>query len=493
MDPVSKNLFLYKFLATVCTDESYPPFDGGYLSYTYGRRISSKNVKAHWNKTVRLMKQRKAPKEVGIYVHWPFCVSRCTYCFCDSVVPLNAKRMSFYLKSLKKELLFFADIFHGIPMSSVYFGGGTPTFISDEDLDDLLSFIRKNFSMRKSTQIYIEGSPHTLTPSKLEIMNRSGVNRLTIGVQSFDEDVLKKVNRIQTKKEFERAFEYARVLGNFRINVDLIAGLEGQTPTSFINDVKYLAEKEPDMINIYSFEPRIHTQFSRQGKVVLPQRDKERELMMRYARKIMDESGYISAELANTDLSSIHVEDRQSADWSKYNASVLGVGYGAISHAFGSLWYQHPSVDRIKGAGTRGLPYFFGIPSHEEEEVRKFVIHRLRGGFSRKEFRGAFRKDISQYEDVYRRLKDLERIGKIAVEKESVNSFISESSEYLVFSKHLYSKRMIDALIRAHKSEYERCVKIYDERTIDSYVDNTLKKVYKSMKFYNFKLANHIA
>lgn len=486
MNSISKNLFLYKFLASKCSDENYPPFDGAYLNYAYGKKFSSGKIKKAWAKTAALIKSGKAPKQVGIYVHWPFCASKCTYCFCDSFVPKSATELPAYSGLIKKELDFFSGIFKGIRVHSVYLGGGTPTFISGGDLKDLLNFLKSKFSIGGGTQIYVEASPHTLSAEKLEIMAENGVNRITIGAQSLDDSVLEKINRIQTRKEFEKSFDLARKSGAFKINVDLIAGLEGQTVKSFWNDLKFVIGKKPDMIHAYSFDPRPHTLFSLQGKKVFEKQKKERELMIKFAEKIITGGGYMPVKLANFDLDGNHVEDRQDTHWRKYNASVLGVGYNAVSHAFGSMWYQHPPI----GAGNSRkidydkLPPFTGVDSNESEEMRKFIIHRLMSGFSRGEFKGLFGKDISENKEIFGRLKDLEKIGKAAVSKNFVSFFMESREDFLVLSKHLYSENIIKNILKAHKTEYADCRKKYNEKTIDEYLRGVLAGAYKSMSFY---------
>lgn len=489
MNSISKNLFLYKFLASKCSDETYPPFDGAYLNYAYGKKFSPDEIKNAWARTAALIKNNKAPDQVGIYVHWPFCVSKCTYCFCDSFVPKSAAELPAYAGLIKAELDFFSGVFKGIRVHSVYLGGGTPTFISGEGLEDLLKFLKNKFFIDGGTQIYVEASPHTLSAGKLKIMAENGVNRITIGAQSLDNFVLKKINRIQTKKEFSAAFSNAKKLNKFKINVDLIAGLEGQTVKSFWNDLKFVIGKKPDMIHVYSFDPRPHTLFSRQGKKVFEKQKKERELMIKFAEKIINGSGYMSVKLADFDLDGDHVEDRQDTQWRKYNASVLGIGYNAVSHAFGSAWYQHPPV----GVGSGGkincgkLPPFTGVDSNEGEEMRKFIIHRLMSGFSRQEFKDLFGKDISANKEIFGRLKDLEKIGRIAVSKDFVRSFIESNEDYLVLSKHLYGKNMINNILKAHKAEYADCRKKYDDKTIDEYLKAVLAGAYKSMSFYKLK------
>ncbi|OGK22732.1 hypothetical protein A3C24_04055 [Candidatus Roizmanbacteria bacterium RIFCSPHIGHO2_02_FULL_37_24] len=471
-----------------CTDETYPPFDGLYLNYAYGRKITLSEIKNKWLKTIAFIKKRQAPSQMGIYIHWPFCVSKCTYCFCNSFVPSRGNELKNYLFLIIKELEEFSKIFKNISISSVYLGGGTPTFMADGDFRDLLLFLKERYKITDDTQIYAEGSPHTLTESKIRIMAECGVNRLTIGAQSLDERVLRKINRVQTKKEFEKSYSLARKTGKFKINVDLIAGLEGQSAKSFLKDLDFVIKNRPDMIHVYSFDPRPHTIFSQKGKIMSDEKKSERDLMCELAEKILNKKGFLSVKLANFDLDSSHTEDRQDTHWKKYNASVLGIGYNAVSHAFASVWYQHPPIgDKIKRLDYDSFPPFFGINSNEDEEMRKFAIHRLNEGFTRKEFSDLFKKDISVAKKIYSRLKDLEKSGKVKISKNYISSFIESYEEYLVLSKHLYSENVIKNIMKTRQKEYEKFLSLENNSDIDECLKSVLGNTYKSMSFYKFK------
>lgn len=491
MKIISKNLLLYKFLASKCTDETYPPFDGTYLNYAYGSEVSPKEVKKSWEKTISLIKKNKAPKQVGIYTHWPYCVSKCTYCFCDSHVSKSHNDFYKYLQLIKKELYFFSDVFRGINIHSIFMGGGTPTLIPDDYFSDLFETLKNAFTIDKNAQICLEGSPHTLTYSKLKIMAKYGVNRLSIGVQSLDPNVLKKVNRLQTRDGFERSYGFARKLGAFNINIDLIAGLEGQSIKSFINDLRYIILKKPDMISLYLFDPRTYILFSQQGKKIHEEKKKNSDFMIKFAEKMLWKSGYIPSKMyQSSKYYTNFVDDRQGMHhWGKYNASLLGIGYNAVSHAFGTMWYQHPSSEfnNNQKLNYRKLPPFISIRSDEIEEMRKFVIFRLRDGFSRKEFKDVFRKDISNIIEIYNRLRDLERIGKLSISKDFVSSFIESNEEYLVLSKHLYSDYIINNILETHKDEYEEFIKKYDIDNVDEYLKKIFSGLYRSMSYYKRK------
>lgn len=485
---MENELILNKFLASFCKDDTYPPFDGPYLNYTYGKEFKTEDILKGWKKTIKLIKDKKAPDKVGIYIHWPFCTSKCSFCFCDSFVPSQKNELSLYADFIIKELGLFSKIFKNIYISSVYFGGGTPTLISKNDFEKILDFIKENFLLNQDTQIYVESSPMTMDYEKLKMMAEKGVNRITIGVQSLDPVVLKKNNRFQTYEDFEKSFDMARKLG-IKINVDLIAGLNGQSLRSFLKDLITIIKKKPDMIHIYSFDPRPHTEFSKRGDKLNNEEQRERELMMRGAEKIIQSKNYLSVKIATVDLSDNHTEDRQDTHWRLHSSSVLGVGYNSVSHAYGSFYYQHPPIgdkgpQKINHAN---LPPFTGVISDIPEEMRKFVITRLTTGFLIKDFEKFFKTDLREIKFIYNPLLVLEKKGKIKITKNRITSNMKNMEEFAVYSKYLYSEKMKKSLMNAHKEDYQFLLKNYGIEKIDEFLKHRLIDLYKSMSFYKIK------
>ena len=232
-----KEGLLYEYLSSFCYDDYYFPMDGAFQNYTYFPRASLDDVRACWKKTARLIREGKAPEDIGIYIHWPYCISRCTFCFCSMAVPRSRTETAQQHAAILKELDAFADIFEGLPFTSLWIGGGTPTFMSLKHLDALLARVRVNFTFARGAQIYLESSPATLTEEKFDVMAGHGVNRITFGVQSLDAGVLDAVDRKgQTKESVADAFGWARKHGML-IDTDIMFGLEGQSRVSFVRDL----------------------------------------------------------------------------------------------------------------------------------------------------------------------------------------------------------------------------------------------------------------
>ncbi len=208
------------------------------------REIKKNKLIDNWNK-----EKKKSFFEAGLYVHIPFCTKVCS--FCDCYTGLYRKDLlDNYLETLHKQINNFNEVFKGFSFSSLYFGGGTPSILSDFQLEKLLSFLFLNFRLEK-THFSFETTPVLLSIEKIKILKKFHINRITVGVQSFDEKVLRKNNReyydFQTIKRMVDLLKS----NDIRVNIELIKGLAFQDIKSYMNDLKLLEELEPDQINIY--------------------------------------------------------------------------------------------------------------------------------------------------------------------------------------------------------------------------------------------------
>ena len=445
LDLSEGKLNFYRFLSLkLADDDLYPHF-------RYSRDFSLEEVRGFWKKAVKAIREKRAPQKLGLYIHIPFCRQKCSFCFCDSYIPSSYGIVTDYLGLLKREMDVFSGIFKPVSFTSVYFGGGSPSFLKTQDLDQLFSYIRGSFRIKKSAQIIFEGTPRDLNRENLGVIAKSGVNRLTIGVQSLDPKVIKLMRRPQSKKDFINVFKTARRLGIPYINVDLVAGLEGQSVKSFLSDLKTVLELGADMVHVTGFTPLPHTPFCRSGKKLTPSQKQDREAMLAASRQILKKVfREIDAENAG---SSEKAENVQETDLRKENSSLLGIGYSAQSHAFCQAWYDHPVIVKMKKMPRyQGLPPFRGVRGSLDEEMRKFIFSNLQKGFSRRFFYSLFKKDpMKVFKD---EITSLAAIGKLRIEGDWITSFISTRQDFMVFSKIFYSKARIDAILKEHGEQY---------------------------------------
>ena len=191
---------------------------------------------------------------LSMYVHIPFCESLCYYCACNKIITKHYDRATAYLRYLEVEVnLHTQHLGFGQVVSQLHLGGGSPTFLSDIELRELMGMLRRNFSLSPGGEFSIEIDPRTIDAARLDVLAELGFNRLSFGVQDFDPAVQKAVHRIQPADQVFALLEAARQRGFESINVDLIYGLPGQTPESFDRTLVQINALKPDRIALYAY------------------------------------------------------------------------------------------------------------------------------------------------------------------------------------------------------------------------------------------------
>lgn len=205
---------------------------------------------------------------LSLYVHIPFCESLCYYCACNKIITKHHDRAAPYLRYLSREVdLHTAVIGQGQVVSQLHLGGGTPTFLSDDELRELMGMLRRNFSFAPNGEYSVEVDPRTIDASRLDTLAELGFNRLSFGVQDFDPAVQKAVHRIQPAEQVFSLVAAARARGFESINVDLIYGLPQQTPESFDRTLAQVNELRPDRIALYAYA-HLPERFKPQRRIV---------------------------------------------------------------------------------------------------------------------------------------------------------------------------------------------------------------------------------
>jgi oxygen-independent coproporphyrinogen III oxidase len=193
-------------------------------------------------------------KPLSLYVHIPFCESLCYYCACNKIITKHKDRAATYLRYLTREVaLHTAHLGQGQSVSQLHLGGGTPTFLSDEELRELMHMLRRHFEFVPGGEYSVEVDPRTVDEKRLAVLAELGFNRLSFGVQDFDPAVQKAVHRVQPAQQVFDLVAAARRLGFESVNVDLIYGLPLQTPESFERTLAQVNELRPDRIALYAY------------------------------------------------------------------------------------------------------------------------------------------------------------------------------------------------------------------------------------------------
>ncbi|HSV84393.1 MAG TPA: oxygen-independent coproporphyrinogen III oxidase [Ramlibacter sp.] len=222
--------------------------------------------------TQALAQRREGPAALSLplslYVHIPFCESVCYYCACNKVVTKQHGRAASYLRYLGREVdLHTAAMGIGQPVSQLHLGGGTPTFLSDDELRELMAMLRRGFAIAPGAECSIEIDPRTVDAARLQLLADLGFNRVSFGVQDFDPEVQKAVHRIQPYEQVAALMEAARRVGFESVNVDLIYGLPRQTPESFARTLAQVAQLRPDRIALYGYA-HLPERFKPQRRIV---------------------------------------------------------------------------------------------------------------------------------------------------------------------------------------------------------------------------------
>ncbi|EFF75937.1 oxygen-independent coproporphyrinogen III oxidase [Achromobacter piechaudii] len=225
-----------------------------YTSYPTADRYHSGFGEEDYRLALRQRRAVSPVEPLSLYVHIPFCDSVCYYCACNKVVTRHHDRAARYLDALTREItMHVEELGAGVPVSQLHFGGGTPTFLSDAELARLMQDLRAGFRFSADAEISIEVDPRTATPERLAHLRRLGFNRLSFGVQDFDERVQKAVHRVQSFEDVRALMQSARSLGYESVNMDLIYGLPLQTTESFARTIKQVVALRPDRIALYAY------------------------------------------------------------------------------------------------------------------------------------------------------------------------------------------------------------------------------------------------
>ncbi|WZB75216.1 oxygen-independent coproporphyrinogen III oxidase [Achromobacter insuavis] len=223
-----------------------------YTSYPTADRYHGDFGVEQYRQALRQRRDSCTTEPLSLYVHIPFCDSVCYYCACNKVVTRHHDRAARYLDALARKSRCTWPNWR-VPVSQLHFGGGTPTFLSDEELDRLMADLRGAFRSVLDAEISIEVDPRTATPQRLERLRKLGFNRLSFGVQDFDAKVQVAVHRVQSFEDVRDLMQSARALGYASINVDLIYGLPLQTTESFARTIAQVSALRPDRIALYAY------------------------------------------------------------------------------------------------------------------------------------------------------------------------------------------------------------------------------------------------
>lgn len=347
-------------------------------------------------------------KSLELYIHIPFCVKKCAYCDFLSG-PSDEKSRENYIELLCDEIKASKGRVEAYEVSTIFFGGGTPSILRGDQIEKIMDEIRKAFELADDVEITVEMNPGTVTEEKLVAYKKAGINRLSIGLQSVHDEELRLLGRIHTFEEFLYSYELARKVGFKNINIDLISAIPGQTVESWEESLRTAIALKPEHISAYSLIIEEGTPFYEKyggsaGENLLPTEDEEREIYWR-TKKILKEAGYERYEISN--YAKPGYECRHNVGyWER--TPYLGFGIGAAS-----LYEEtrHANPSDLKVYSERLNEKFHAEKLSVEEQMEEFMFLGLRmmKGISKEKFVAEFRVDIEEvYENQIEKLKTLE-------------------------------------------------------------------------------------
>lgn len=341
---------------------------------------------------------------LGIYLHIPFCRKRCRFCYFKVYTDKKAAEIVEYLDAAVRELELYASrtFIGGRKPRFIYFGGGTPSYISTRQLSRLVDRMQGLLSWEEADEITFECEPGTLTQSKLRLIREIGVTRLSLGIENFDDRILEINGRAHGSKEIDRAYKYARSVGFPQINIDLIAGMVGESSENWEECIRKTIALEPDSVTIYQMEiphnTRISQEMKSQGEEVAPVADwNTKREWVKYAFSELEREGYTvgSAYTAVRDPEKTRFLYRDLL-WA--GADLIGLGVASFSHIGGTHFQNlHDFDPYIKQLEKGNIPIFRALtPTAEERMIREFVLQMKLGNLAWEYFESKFGIDLRQ-------------------------------------------------------------------------------------------------
>lgn len=459
-----EKLNFYAFVATLLGEgDIYPPTE-------FTQPLSVSRVVNAWKETAKLIRTGKTPKQLGIFIFVPFCKTKCFFCPFFSF-PLSPKaQLDIFTESLVKEMNFFKGAFEGVEFNSLWFGGGTPSILEEKHLRKIFDTLHELFSFSQDVQITFECSCSSTDYKKLKLLHSLGVNRVTLGIQSLNDRVLKQNNRLfQDRKISLRLIKDAKRAGIEMVNVDLMCGLPGDNINSFKKGLKEVIALKPELIHINPFFPSSETNFFKRGGKYSQKDISRRTEEARTGMQLLLKAGYQKAEGAFLGFCRVAgAANRQEIDRVIHSSSFISFGPSAESHAFSRLDYTNAYFgkkwDRLV------LPKYIGLKFNLEEEMRKHIITNLRHTILRKDFRKLFKKDVVK--SFYPELQELKKYNLVHIDEEKMFFKIKTRQEQLILAKHFFNPKYLNNIQKKFRVRFQKDKNYFKE--INELIDITV-------------------
>jgi len=325
---------------------------------------------------------------LGMYLHIPFCRKRCHFCYFRVYTDKNADEINQYIETLVREMELYANLpaYAGRPLNFIYFGGGTPSFLSTQQLEGLVTRLTALMPWKNADEITFECEPGTLTEHKLSAIHEIGVTRLSLGIENFDDAILEANGRAHRSPEIFRAYDFARKLKFPQINIDLIAGMLGESDENWAACVQKAIDLQPDSITIYQMELPFNTTISKDVLKGLGQFSQPIATWATKRRWVKE--AFASLQTAGYHVASAYTAVRNPSstrfvytDRLWQGADMLALGVSSFGHISGVHVQNLDSWEAYNGSVQAGrLPLSRAYrPTQEERMIREFILQLKRG------------------------------------------------------------------------------------------------------------------
>jgi len=351
---------------------------------------------------------------LGLYLHIPFCRQRCKFCYFKVYTEMDSAQVRTYLNALGREVELAAasPAIAGRPLKFVYFGGGTPSFISARDLNALVARVKRVMPWKGAEEITFECEPGTLTQAKLEAIRAIGVTRLSLGVESFDDAILKENGRAHLSAEILRVIPWIRALAFDQLNIDLIAGMVGESWDSWRATVARTLELDPDSVTVYQMELPFNTVYSQDllgNKRATPVADwKLKRAWNEYAIDVLQAAGYeVSSAYTMVKRGTGGRFVYRDAVW--HGSDMVGTGVASFGHVSGVHYQNAPEWgDYVARIQSGHLPISRALETSPSQRlVREMILQLKLGRMSAAYFRDKFGVEIlERFAAPFNKLRD---------------------------------------------------------------------------------------
>ncbi|KPN72500.1 oxygen-independent coproporphyrinogen III oxidase [Neisseria sp. 83E34] len=424
---------------------SLPASGPRYTSYPTADRFDSSWSEQEYISALATQQENKPDKALSLYIHIPFCNTICYYCGCNKIITKDKARADTYIQYLERELELLAPHLKGRhQLAQLHFGGGTPTFLNDDQIERVFAMISKHFTLIPTGEYSIEIDPRKVSRDTVFHLGKLGFNRMSIGIQDFDPKVQQAVNRIQTEAETREVIDAAREAGFKSISVDLIYGLPHQSLDSIKPTIETVLSLDPDRLALYHYAhlPHIFKPQRRIDTDAVP--DSEEKLdILQYAVQTLTARGYEFIGMDHfakpTDELTIALhEGRLQRNFQGYSThadcDLIAIGVSSIGK-IGSIYAQNEKdIDAYYAAlDANRLPIMRGYQLTQDDILRRQIIQDLMCRFS---------LDFSEYQEQFgiqfdeyfkQELQDLNQMAQLELLQLDAHSLtVSPKGRFLI-------------------------------------------------------------